>query len=85
MKLSLMVPTFRSAETIERTLGSVLAQRHRPLEVVVYDEASTDGTRELVEGLLRRRRSRDRDPVHHVRRELRAGARVARGAARDHG
>jgi glycosyltransferase involved in cell wall biosynthesis len=52
MKLSLMVPTFRSAETIERTLGSVLAQRYRPLEVLVYDEASTDGTRELVEGLL---------------------------------
>ena len=49
VKLSLMVPTFRSAETIERTLGSVLAQRYRPLEVLVYDEASADGTRELVE------------------------------------
>jgi glycosyltransferase involved in cell wall biosynthesis len=47
-----MIPTFNSAETIERTLGSVLAQRYRPLEVVVYDEASADRTRELVEPLL---------------------------------
>ncbi len=52
VKLSLMVPTFRSAETIERTLGAVLAQTHRPLQVVVYDEASQDGTRAIVERLL---------------------------------
>jgi glycosyltransferase involved in cell wall biosynthesis len=52
VKLSLMVPTYNSAETIERTLESALAQRHRPLEIVVYDEASRDRTRELVEPLL---------------------------------
>ncbi len=52
MKLSLMIPTFNSAETIERTLKSVLAQRHRPLEVVVYDEASKDDTRAIVRRLL---------------------------------
>ena len=47
-----MVPTFNSAETIERTLTSVLAQSHRPLEVVVYDEASRDSTRSIVERVL---------------------------------
>jgi glycosyltransferase involved in cell wall biosynthesis len=52
MKLSLMIPTFNSARTIERTLGSVLAQRHRPLEVVIYDEASQDDTRAIVRRLL---------------------------------
>ena len=52
MKLSLIVPTFRSAATIERTLRSVLAQRYRPLEVMIYDEASDDATREIVERLL---------------------------------
>jgi glycosyltransferase involved in cell wall biosynthesis len=52
MKLSLMIPTFNSAATIERTLRSALAQRHRPLELLVYDEASDDGTREIVERLL---------------------------------
>lgn len=52
MKLSLMIPTFRSAATIERTIESALAQRHRPLEIVVYDEASTDGTRDIVGRML---------------------------------
>ncbi len=52
MKLSLLVPTFNSAETIERTLTRALAQCHRPLEVVVYDEASRDDTRTIVERLL---------------------------------
>ncbi len=52
MKLSLMIPTFNSAETIARTLGSVLSQGYRPLEVVVYDEASKDETRAIVRRML---------------------------------
>jgi glycosyltransferase involved in cell wall biosynthesis len=52
VKLSLMIPTFQSAETIERTLTSALAQEHRPLEILVYDECSTDSTREIVRQLL---------------------------------
>lgn len=49
-----MVPTFNSAETVRRTLGSVLEQRHRPLQVVVYDEASQDETRDIVRELFDR-------------------------------
>ncbi len=52
MKLSLLLPTHNSAATIERTLSAALAQRHRPLEVVVYDEASADDTRAIVGRLL---------------------------------
>jgi glycosyltransferase involved in cell wall biosynthesis len=52
LKLSLMIPTHRSAATIERTLRAALAQDHRPLEVVVYDEASDDGTREIVRRVI---------------------------------
>lgn len=52
MKLSLMVPTFNSAETIGRTLAAALAQTYRPLEVVVYDEASTDDTRAIIDRVL---------------------------------
>jgi glycosyltransferase involved in cell wall biosynthesis len=47
-----MIPTFQSAETIERTLEAALAQTHRPLEVLVYDELSDDGTREIVARIL---------------------------------
>ena len=52
MKLSLMIPTFSSAETIKRTLRSAVDQEHRPLEILVYDEASRDSTREIVEAVL---------------------------------
>ena len=52
MKLSLLVPTFNSEATIERTLRSALGQRHRPLEILVYDECSRDRTRALVERVL---------------------------------
>ncbi|MGH3133757.1 MAG: glycosyltransferase family 2 protein [Gaiellaceae bacterium] len=52
MKLSLMIPTFSSAATIERTLRSAVAQEYRPLEILVYDEASHDRTREIVERIL---------------------------------
>ena len=52
MKLSLLLPTYNSAATIERTLRAALRQRHRPLEIVVYDETSADGTREIVRRLL---------------------------------
>ena len=52
MKLSLLTPTFNSAGTIERTLRSALVQSWRPLEIIVYDETSRDGTREIVNRLL---------------------------------
>jgi glycosyltransferase involved in cell wall biosynthesis len=52
LKLSLLLPTHNSAATIERTLSAALGQRHRPLEVVVYDEASADDTRAIVRRLL---------------------------------
>lgn len=52
MKLSLIIPTFQSGETIERTLASALEQAYRPLEVLVYDECSQDSTREIAARLL---------------------------------
>jgi glycosyltransferase involved in cell wall biosynthesis len=47
-----MIPTHKNADTIAGTLESALVQQHRPLEILVYDEASRDGTREIVEELL---------------------------------
>jgi glycosyltransferase involved in cell wall biosynthesis len=52
LKLSLMIPTHRSASTVERTLSAALRQDHRPLEVVVYDEASDDATRDIVRRVI---------------------------------
>ncbi len=47
-----MIPTHSSAATIERTLTSAISQSFRPLEILVYDEASEDATRDLVGSVL---------------------------------
>ncbi len=53
-RLSILLPTWNAATTVERALGSVLAERAIPLEVVVVDDASTDGTAELVAAMAER-------------------------------
>lgn len=45
------VPTFNRAASLERALRSALAQDYPRLQVVVSDNASTDGTAALCEGL----------------------------------
>ncbi len=51
MDYSVIVPAHNAADTIERTLRSVMAQEPPPNEIVVGDDASTDGTPDLAEGL----------------------------------
>ncbi len=46
--VSVIVPARNAAAWIEEALASVVAQTHRPLEVVVVDNGSTDATRERV-------------------------------------
>lgn len=67
--VSVVVPTHNAASFIEETLGSVLGQTFDQLDVIVVDDASSDATCELVEGL---------DPRVRVIRQSRAGVCVAR-------
>jgi succinoglycan biosynthesis protein ExoO len=41
---SIILPTFNRRALLEESLESILRQTHRPLEVVVVDDGSTDGT-----------------------------------------
>jgi glycosyltransferase involved in cell wall biosynthesis len=43
-----ILPTFNRADTLPRSIGSVLEQQHKNLELIVVDDGSTDRTRELV-------------------------------------
>lgn len=49
MKVSVITVTFNSAQTVERTLRSVLQQSGVDFEYVVVDGASSDGTLEILE------------------------------------
>lgn len=47
------IVTWNAAADIERCLDSVRRQTHEPLELLVLDNASTDGTRAIVERVTR--------------------------------
>lgn len=46
--VSVILPTFNRAPLILRSIESVLHQSYRHLELIVVDDGSTDGTREVV-------------------------------------
>ena len=58
--ISVVIPTYNRRDKLPACIASVLAQTYRNIEVIVVDDASTDGTERLFD--------RDTDPrVHYVR------------------
>jgi len=47
-RVSAVIPVHNRRDTVGRAIRSALAQTHRDLEVIVVDDASTDGTPEAV-------------------------------------
>ncbi len=54
IRLSVLIPCWDAASTIEWALGSVLAERDVAFECIVIDDGSTDGTAEIVDAIARR-------------------------------
>lgn len=73
--ISVIIPTFNYGRYLRECVGSVLACGGTELEVIVVDDGSTDGTDEIVKGLI------EKDSrIHYVYQEN-AGV----SAARNHG
>jgi glycosyltransferase involved in cell wall biosynthesis len=49
MKLSVVIPCYNEIDTLARLIQKVEASPYQPKEIVVVDDGSTDGTRELLQ------------------------------------
>lgn len=74
--ISVVIPSFNSATTIERALRSVEQQTRKPIEVVVVDDASTDNTVAIVEHFARTSSLN----IRVIRQSVNGGPSVARNA-----
>lgn len=55
-RVSVLLPVYNGAATLERAAASILGQSWGDLELLVHDDGSTDGSAEVIAGLLHRDR-----------------------------
>jgi cellulose synthase/poly-beta-1,6-N-acetylglucosamine synthase-like glycosyltransferase len=77
--VSVLIPAFNMDRVLETAVASALDQDGVTVEVVVIDDASTDGTPDLVAGMARKDAR-----VHPVRLQENAGPGAARSAGPGH-
>lgn len=81
-KVSVIVPVFNAAESLEKSIDSLLKQTLNDLEIVIINDASTDNSRTLIDNLAKENKQivavhfNENKGVHEARL---AGLRVAAG------
>ncbi|HEU4796517.1 MAG TPA: glycosyltransferase family A protein, partial [Pyrinomonadaceae bacterium] len=71
--LSVVIPTWNRAHVVCEAVESALQQRHRAVEVIVVDDASTDNTSEMLKNTFGAR-------IHVLKLAIRRGPGAARNA-----
>ena len=79
MEISVIIPVYNRAAVVGATLDSVLAQSHRPLQVVLVDNDSTDESRQVLEAFRQSHQSGDFSVVVMSESHHTAGAARNRG------
>ena len=79
MEITVVIPVYNRAAVVGATLDSVLAQSHRPLQVVLVDNDSTDGSRQVLEDFKQANQSSDFNIVVSSESHHTAGAARNRG------
>lgn len=74
--ISIILPTYNSAKTLEKTIQSVMCQSYLDWELIVVDDCSTDNTSEILSGLA----SKD-SKIKFFRLDKNGGCYVARNEA----
>ena len=57
MTISVIIPTYNSAETIKACLKSLSNQTLKPLELILIDDGSTDDTIKTIKALQKKNKS----------------------------
>jgi glycosyltransferase involved in cell wall biosynthesis len=70
--VSIIIPAYNSEKYIADTLRSVITQTYANIEVIVVDDASTDATLQVVEGMNIKR------PISIIKKEKNSGAAASR-------
>ena len=82
MEVTIIIPVYNRAAVVPVTLQSVLAQTHRPLQVVLVDNHSTDGSLQVLQDFKQQHESDDFKVV--VTREAHRTAGAARNQGFEH-
>ena len=62
--VSVIIPMYNASRTIKRCLLSLMKQSYHDLEIIVIDDGSTDGGRDIVSDL-----AKDDERIRYIRQE----------------
>ena len=70
MKLSIIIPVYQTQSTLKRCVDSILTQDFRDWQMILVDDASTDGSAKTCENYAKRE-----GRIQHIRLKRNSGLR----------
>lgn len=78
--VSVIMPMFNSVQTVGQALDSIVAQTHRPIEIVLIDDASNDGSYAFAKAYSKQHNTKDLQ-ITVLQNLVNAGAGISRNTA----